>query len=206
MCEAATCESELIARAAGAVSESDISRGARAVLNCLTQLLRALQPEPRCPRAMSALTEAEKVTGRLSQTRHRMTFPSSLSASHSQRERQQKALGAAFLAHQVSQLEKSVDSLSLDRSRQLYDPNGTGAARSRGGPAPSTSTARSSRGAGRDTPGSQRIKPVRVLDASVLVHGLPLVKLWVREDSSKLIVPLAGERASARLNETERAS
>ncbi|GAA6022541.1 hypothetical protein JCM11491_005594 [Sporobolomyces phaffii] len=82
------------------------------------------------------------------------------------RERQSKALGQAFLAHQVSQLEQSVDKLAFSRdsssSRPLPRPHHRKAPR-----------------------------PIRVLDPSMLVHALPVVKRWVRRDEYRLVVPLA---------------
>ncbi|GAA5949554.1 hypothetical protein JCM3765_002701 [Sporobolomyces pararoseus] len=89
-------------------------------------------------------------------------------------ERQRK-LGAAFLAHQVSELEKSVDTLTF--SRNHYQPrSGSGKPKSRG--------VNSSGGGG-------RLKPIRVVDASTLVHALPVLKRWLREDKFQLIVPLS---------------
>ena len=105
----------------------------------------------------------------------------SLTGVPPQRERQQKAMGAAFLAHQVDKLEKSVDSLSFDRSQALYNPNGP---RGHGGAHSGQSSAQHRK---------LQLKPVYILDASVMVHALPLVKLWVRQDQHKLIVPLAGQ-------------
>ncbi|GAA5949119.1 hypothetical protein JCM21900_004866 [Sporobolomyces salmonicolor] len=99
-----------------------------------------------------------------------------------QRERQAKALGAAFLAHQVSELEKSVDTLTFSRDPRLY---GSG----RGG------GARGGRGRGGAAAGGARQgqvkREVRVVDASVLVHALPVLKRWVREDLYQLVVPLS---------------
>ncbi|GAA5859645.1 hypothetical protein JCM1840_006388 [Sporobolomyces johnsonii] len=97
------------------------------------------------------------------------------------RERQAKALGAAFLAHQVSELEKSVDTLTFSR-----DPRLSGSARggARGGRARGGAAAGGARQA-------QLKREVRVVDASVLVHALPVLKRWVREDLYQLVVPLS---------------
>ncbi|GAA6001885.1 hypothetical protein JCM10207_002364 [Rhodosporidiobolus poonsookiae] len=99
------------------------------------------------------------------------------------RERQQKALGAAFLAHQVSELEKSVDTLAFSRDPRLHG-QGRGGRVGRGG------------GRGGGTGGGQgghRLgsRPLRVVDASALVHALPVLKRWVREDAYQLVVPLS---------------
>ncbi|BGP36733.1 hypothetical protein JCM10449v2_000635 [Rhodotorula kratochvilovae] len=92
------------------------------------------------------------------------------------RERQSKALGAAFLAHQVSELERSVDTLAFSRDPRLY---GCGGGRGgRGG--------RGGAGGGR-----QAKREVRVVDASALVHALPVLKRWIREDAYQLVVPLS---------------
>lgn len=80
----------------------------------------------------------------------------------SQKDKLSRALGAAFLAHQVSELERSVDSISFSRDPRLYQPQ--------------------SHRSGK--------KEVRVVDASALVYALPVLKRWIREDSFQLVVPL----------------
>ncbi|GAA5911835.1 hypothetical protein JCM8208_002453 [Rhodotorula glutinis] len=97
------------------------------------------------------------------------------------RDRQSKALGAAFLAHQVSQLEKSVDTLAFSRDPRLYPTRG--ARGGRGGRAAGS-------GGGQPARSSQP-RQVRVVDASALVHALPVLKRWVRDDSFQLVVPLS---------------
>ncbi|KAK4332423.1 hypothetical protein RTBOTA2_000577 [Rhodotorula toruloides] len=94
------------------------------------------------------------------------------------KERQQRALGAAFLAHQVSELEKSVDTLAFSRDPRLYGRGG-GRGRGRGG-----------RGGGSNE-SRQDKREVRVVDASALVHVLPVLKRWIREDRYQLVVPLS---------------
>ncbi|BGP28909.1 hypothetical protein JCM10296v2_000645 [Rhodotorula toruloides] len=94
------------------------------------------------------------------------------------KERQQRALGAAFLAHQVSELEKSVDTLAFSRDPRLYGRGG-GRGRGRGG-----------RGGGSNE-SRQDKREVRVVDASALVHALPVLKRWIREDRYQLVVPLS---------------
>ncbi|KWU45341.1 hypothetical protein RHOSPDRAFT_32963 [Rhodotorula sp. JG-1b] len=103
------------------------------------------------------------------------------------RQRQSKALGAAFLAHQVSQLEQSVDTLAFSRDSRLYSRGG-----SRGG-ARGGNARGACRGGANAASGVHldRQRPVRVIDPSALVHALPVLKRWIREDKYKLIVPLS---------------
>ncbi|GAA5870295.1 hypothetical protein JCM16303_001953 [Sporobolomyces ruberrimus] len=98
------------------------------------------------------------------------------------REKQSKALGAAFLAHQVSELERSVDTLTFSRSNRGSNTarGGGGSSRSRGGGA-----------APRSGSGGITIKPIRIVDASTLIHALPVLKRWVRQDEFQLVVPLS---------------
>ena len=106
-----------------------------------------------------------------------------------QREKQSKALGAAFLAHQVQQLESRVDHLSF--SRDHYRSTGgssRGGGRGRGGARGGGASNSSQRP---DQP--RKDKEIRIVDASVLVHALPLLKKWVREDRYQFIVPLSGQ-------------
>ncbi|GAA5832160.1 hypothetical protein JCM11251_004262 [Rhodosporidiobolus azoricus] len=95
------------------------------------------------------------------------------------RERQSKALGAAFLAHQVSELEHKVDTLTFSRDPRVYNAGGRGG---RGGAAGGKGAAGGAR---------QGKREIRVVDASVLVHALPVLKRWVREDTYQLVVPLS---------------
>ncbi|GAA5834249.1 hypothetical protein JCM9279_004256 [Rhodotorula babjevae] len=107
-----------------------------------------------------------------------------MESDEQKRDRQSKALGAAFLAHQVSQLEKSVDTLAFSRDPRLYAPG----ARGRGGRGGRAS------GSGGGPSGHGRAaqpRQVRVVDASALVHALPVLKRWVRDDSFQLVVPLS---------------
>ncbi|GAA5923013.1 uncharacterized protein JCM15063_003499 [Sporobolomyces koalae] len=99
-----------------------------------------------------------------------------MATEDAKREKQSKALGAAFLAHQVSQLEKSVDTLTFSRDSRI-----------------SARRTASTRASGAATAGSARpgSRPVRVVDASTLVHALPVLKRWVRQDKYQLVIPLA---------------
>lgn len=119
-----------------------------------------------------------------------------------------RALGAAFLTHQVAQLENKIGTLN--------NSNGFGGRRGggmvRGAPAPGRG-----RGGGRGrgssvgiintsprkaivsedmVPREKEKTPmanVIVLDASVLVHALGQVKRWCREERKEtLVVPLEG--------------
>ncbi|KAK4058090.1 hypothetical protein OIO90_000829 [Microbotryomycetes sp. JL221] len=121
----------------------------------------------------------------------------------SQRERMSKAMGAAFLSHKVAELEKSVDSLAFSRDAKLYsDPMSRGRGRGH------------ATGTGRDgsTPSAQKgyphgrsdamLRPAgarerRVVDASALVHALPVLKRWIRQDTYQLIVPLQVRHSTA---------
>ncbi|GAA5994965.1 uncharacterized protein JCM10292_004458 [Rhodotorula paludigena] len=100
------------------------------------------------------------------------------------RERQVKALGAAFLAHQVSQLERDVDTLAFSRDPRLY---GGARGRGRGGGRGGASGAAGPRAGA----AHEAHREVRVVDASVLVHALPVLKRWVRQDQYQLVVPLS---------------
>ncbi|GAA5980277.1 hypothetical protein JCM10908_001596 [Rhodotorula pacifica] len=102
-----------------------------------------------------------------------------------QRQRQSKALGAAFLAHQVSQLEQSVDTLAFSRDSRLSSRGG-GSRGGRGGKATRAGGSSASSGNQLD-----KQRQVRVIDASALVHALPVLKRWIREDKYKLVVPLS---------------
>jgi hypothetical protein len=106
-------------------------------------------------------------------------------------------MGAAFLQHRVQELEQSVETLSFKRDPRLFDPNA---------PNPSFRGGRGSggRGQGRPRGGKAAVAhaqperrpkdtPRRLVDVSALVHGLPVIKEWVREGACQVIVPLDGE-------------
>ena len=122
-----------------------------------------------------------------------------------------KALGAAFLHHQVEQLEKSVNDRIpgttnwRDRRVPHSDQGGRNFSEKHRN-SPGTLTSRRVSG----SPPKQRIddRPVRdssdkkqkrdheviVLDASVLIHALGQLKKWCREGREEIIiVPLEGQ-------------
>ncbi|KAK4054860.1 hypothetical protein OIV83_000784 [Microbotryomycetes sp. JL201] len=113
------------------------------------------------------------------------------------RERMSKAMGAAFLSHTVAQLEKSVDSLAFSRDQRLYGDFGERGRHVRGAGAASRGRGggdSAQRGTGTHTNGqsvrSAGARERRIVDASALVHALPVLKRWVRQDTYQLIVPL----------------
>lgn len=116
-----------------------------------------------------------------------------------------KALGAAFLNHQVEQLEKTVSAKEHGgwRDRRFNGQQPTGGANNR----------RPAQGAGggpkvakkggevngvderrrRDGTFEDKDADIVVVDASVLVHGISQVKKWCREGRREIvIVPLEG--------------
>jgi hypothetical protein len=113
-------------------------------------------------------------------------------------------MGAAFLQHRVQELEHSVETLSFKRNPNLFDPNapnpsfrggrsrgqrrgrGRGRGQGRGGAGPPAQ-----RSQHRPNEATRLLR--RLVDVSVLVHGLPLVREWVREGQCQVIVPLNGE-------------
>ncbi|GAA5947001.1 hypothetical protein JCM10213_007270, partial [Rhodosporidiobolus nylandii] len=91
------------------------------------------------------------------------------------RQRLSRTLGAAFLAHRVSELEASVDKLTFSRDPRLAGSGGRGGRGGRGGAIGTR----------------QGKREIRVVDASVLIHALPVLKRWVREDTYQIVVPLS---------------
>ena len=112
-----------------------------------------------------------------------------------------RTLGAAFLAHQVEQLEKTVD------ARGGYGQRGRGGRRPPGRgftPVNNNNNARGPKIAVRGG-GPVQVRQERnekdadivVVDASVLIHALGQVKKWCREGREEIIiVPLEGTRSS----------
>ncbi|KZV75012.1 hypothetical protein PENSPDRAFT_662026 [Peniophora sp. CONT] len=108
-----------------------------------------------------------------------------------------RSLGAAFLAHQVEQLEKSVD------ARGGYAPRGRNGRRPPGrAPAPANNSNNfNGRGAKIAVRGggfvqarqerNEKDADIVVVDASVLIHALGQVKKWCRDGREEtIIVPL----------------
>jgi hypothetical protein len=124
-----------------------------------------------------------------------------------------RALGAAFLNHQVEQLEKSVSSngpTSGNWRDRKYPATGS-AKRGPSSPAtkiPKTKVALSTKERDKDfdrigtspsmgrTPAEdkpEKLADIIVVDASVLIHALYQVKRWCRDDRQEIvIVPLEG--------------
>lgn len=133
-----------------------------------------------------------------------------------------KALGAAFLNHQVEQLEKSVSGNgptgnwrdrrsrappatqeysragngngNYNNSRRPASGGGPRAARAKGGaPDRAESTVSEGRERARGEWDREKDADIVVVDASVLVHALPQVKKWCRDGRQEVvIVPLEG--------------
>jgi len=127
-----------------------------------------------------------------------------------------RALGAAFLSHQVEQLEKSVNTRTpgTENWRDRRVPYSDKGGRNPGEKYPNSPGAQTPRRVS-GSPPKQRIddRPVRdpsnrkqkrgkdtkdadviVLDASVLIHALGQLKKWSREGREEIIiVPLEGE-------------
>ena len=131
-----------------------------------------------------------------------------------------RALGAAFLSHQVEQLEKSVHTAGNWRERRNPDNWRAGAGDTKRcftGPKiiqkrrddsvesrprqPSPKMEREHERRDRrseEGKGSHKDADVVVLDASVLIHGLYHVKKWSRDGREEVvIVPLEGEPPSS---------
>jgi hypothetical protein len=89
-----------------------------------------------------------------------------------------RALGAAFLQHKVQQLERNLDDLSF--RRDLHHPS-RGHSKKKTHPvayptsSPSTSP-----------------PPIKVIDTSMLIHALPILKKWVRQAKFTIVIPLDG--------------
>lgn len=121
-----------------------------------------------------------------------------------------KALGAAFLSHQVEQLESKMGKLGVERSQKgpvdtyLLDQGRRGerdadsasgglrtGTRGRGAPRPTSERAQQQ--PRRTSGGADSHFEVIVLDSSVLIHALDQVTKWCKPHRSEtLIVPLEG--------------
>ena len=113
-----------------------------------------------------------------------------------------RALGAAFLSHQVEQLEKSVNARGGPGSANWRDRQHTArpsTAHQRSHPRSTSTTPSIASKKVRDTRKSgdeerEREADIIVIDASVLVHALYQVKRWCKDGREEiLIVPLEGE-------------
>lgn len=118
-----------------------------------------------------------------------------------------KALGAAFLTHQVEQLEKSTNNNGWRRDGRTAPSRGPPGPRRAPGAAPASppkNIARRKQSGDRavgDAPpkrrsneGATKDADVIVIDASVLVHCLNQVKAWCKDGREEiLVVPLEGK-------------
>ncbi|KAG8960679.1 hypothetical protein FRC03_006266 [Tulasnella sp. 419] len=103
-----------------------------------------------------------------------------------------RALGQAYLSHQVAQLEKAVTNNSNTRNTR---GGGRGGGRGRGGRSSSLQGEPTPRGPRNQQQWTQQTVPKVadrvVVDSSVLIHALSQVKQWCRDDRSEIvIVPL----------------
>lgn len=101
-----------------------------------------------------------------------------------------RALGAAFLTHQVEQLEKTVNARGGPGSQNWRETQRTPIPQKR--PQNPRSPAMWARVKPYDTDAKEA--DIIVVDASVLVHALYQVKRWCKDGRDQvLIVPLEGE-------------
>lgn len=124
------------------------------------------------------------------------------------REQMSRALGAAFLQHQVQQLERNLDDMSFRRDRV---PNAQTPSRTRASPSArngkpkldSRHVASSSSGQS-SNPHQPTMAPlpleVRVIDTSILIFALPVLKRWKAEGKFKIVIPLDGQSQSLTLD------
>lgn len=114
-----------------------------------------------------------------------------------------KALGAAFLHHQVEQLEKSVSNSDAARRNRdtrkpsytsdpakIYRPRSSPALPARPSKSPFDSLNKQGQSPKRDLP---KDADVVVVDASVLIHGISHIKKWCKDGRREIVViPLEG--------------
>ncbi|WAR58056.1 hypothetical protein PtB15_5B288 [Puccinia triticina] len=113
------------------------------------------------------------------------------------REKMSRALGAAFLQHKVQQLERNLDDLSFRRDLHQPPPRTQHSHQTKSShpnrnqskkktllqPVSSTDPTPSSSDS--STP-----VPIKLIDTSMLIHALPILKKWVREAKYKIVIPL----------------
>jgi len=103
-----------------------------------------------------------------------------------------RALGAAFLSHQVEQLERSVSEKDQARNRQSFGGRGRPRADSRSKRYKETRRSREENTAViPDKPRNDRKEvdaDVLITDASILIYGLSHLKRWSRDGREKIVV------------------
>jgi len=89
------------------------------------------------------------------------------------REKMSRALGAAFLQHKVQQLERNLDDLSF--RRDIHPPD-----------------SRRSQSKKKILPTAcpPSPPPIKLIDTSMLIHALPILKKWVRQAKFRIVIPL----------------
>lgn len=92
------------------------------------------------------------------------------------REKMSRALGAAFLQHKVQQLERNLDDLSF--RRDIHPPD---------------SRRSQSKKKTLPTACSPSPPPIKLIDTSMLIHALPILKKWVRQAKFRIVIPLDGK-------------
>lgn len=105
-------------------------------------------------------------------------------------------MGALFLSHKVKELEKSVNQISFNRDSRLYNDTSNSSPRKSNGTKSGSTSGSSKIGSGsmnNNGNGERRIRETRIVDVSVLVHALPVLKRWIREDRYLLVIPLEGK-------------
>ncbi|KAG0146447.1 hypothetical protein CROQUDRAFT_722904 [Cronartium quercuum f. sp. fusiforme G11] len=123
------------------------------------------------------------------------------------RERMSRALGAAFLQHQVQQLERNLDDMTFRRDVVTYPnpqiPRENSNHSIKSGrpnkfddrskqPTGSSKTSRQMNLPSSQASSKQERKPlpIMVIDTSLLIFGLPVLKRWKAEGKYRIVIPL----------------
>ncbi|MBW0505890.1 hypothetical protein O181_045605 [Austropuccinia psidii MF-1] len=104
------------------------------------------------------------------------------SSTSSDRDKLSRALGAAFLKHQVQQLEKNLDDLSFSRNNHQIRSTKPNSSKK------SNHSQNNKSNSALNPPNHPR--PIKIIDTSVLIHALPILKKWNRQGKFNIVIPL----------------
>lgn len=123
------------------------------------------------------------------------TSPKPNGKTSDERERMSRALGAAFLQHQVQQLERNLDDMSFRRDIYQAPHPRNQSSRTRQADSPrkikmNSNTSQNPAGSSSFSRQERGPTQIKIIDTSILIFALPVLKRWKAEGKYRIVIPL----------------
>ncbi|KAH9809707.1 hypothetical protein DFH28DRAFT_1065924 [Melampsora americana] len=123
------------------------------------------------------------------------SHPKTNGKTSDERERMSRALGAAFLQHQVQQLERNLDDMSFRRDIYQAPHPRHHSSRTKQADSPrkikmKSDNSQNPSGSSSFTRQEKGPTQIKIIDTSILIFALPVLKRWKAEGKYRIVIPL----------------